>query len=493
MITAVGANRGFSFTDKVMSQSNVSCGAVGWIDKFKPSRQSQRPRGFRDDQTDPAAERTWSSRAKSTIPSAFPRFQSTAGDQLDPRLTDRFAEARMKLRTAYTPAQPVTDPRMFAGRTEVLTSLIRAIEHQRLHAVIYGERGIGKTSLVHVFTQAARDARYLVVYVPCGADSDMNEMFRALAAEVPLLFHSDYGPTSPEAERGASLADILPSVPITARLASDILAKIAGTRLLVLLDEFDRAESKQFRMNIAELVKNLSDRSVRVQIVIAGVAGNLTELIEYVPSIQRNVFAMQVPKMTAAEVRHLVQNGEDFSGVRFDDASIRYVVAVANGFPYLASLLSHHAGLAALDKGQMAVSVGEVSLAVNEALAEIKGRISKRSQIQIETAVREGAHKFLGPLSGVALSTGGEFSKDDMRTLFSTPESFSRCEKLIEHLASANILIEGREGESHEFFRFIEESVPSYLWIFTAQARFLESQTAASMGSAISRHAAIEM
>ena len=381
---------------------------------------------------------------------------------------------------------------MFAGRTEVLTNLIRAIEHQRLHAVIYGERGIGKTSLVHVFAQAARDARYLVVYVPCGADSDLNEMFRALATEVPLLFHSDYGPTSPEAERGASLADILPGGPVTARLASDILVKITGTRLLVLLDEFDRTESKQFRMNIAELLKNLSDRSVRVQVVIAGVASNLTELIEYVPSIQRNIFAIQVPKMTAAEVRHLVKNGEDFSGLRFDETAIRYVVTIANGFPYLASLLSHHAGLAALDKGQMTVSVAEVSLAVTDILAEIKGRISKRSQTQIETAVREGAHKFIGPIAGVALSTGGEFNKDDMGTLFAGAESLARCEKLIEHLAAAGVLIEAREHESQRFYRFLEESVPSYLWIFTAQARFVELQNSPSIGSVIQRHAAIE-
>jgi hypothetical protein len=107
--------------------------------------------------------------------------------------------------------------------------------------------------------------------------------------------------------------------------------------------------------------------------------------------------------------------------------------------------------------------------------------------------VREGAHKFLGPLAGVALSTAGEFNKDDMSTLFAGPESLARCEKLIEHLAIAGVLIEAREHESQRSYRFIEESVPSYLWIFTAQARFLELQNSPSMGSAIQRHAAIEI
>ena len=58
---------------------------------------------------------------------SFPRFQITAGDQLDARKADRFAVIRSNLRNAYTPAQPVTDRRMFAGRTKLMTTLIRLI------------------------------------------------------------------------------------------------------------------------------------------------------------------------------------------------------------------------------------------------------------------------------------------------------------------------------------------------------------------------------
>ena len=65
-------------------------------------------------------------------------------------------------RTAFTPSQPVVERRLFAGRTGTLTTLIRAIEDERLHVIVYGERGIGKTSLMHVLAEAARDARYLV-------------------------------------------------------------------------------------------------------------------------------------------------------------------------------------------------------------------------------------------------------------------------------------------------------------------------------------------
>jgi len=48
----------------------------------------------------------------------------------------------------------------------------------RPFSLLDGERGIGKTSILHVFAQAARNARYLVSYVSCGAGSDFDEMFR---------------------------------------------------------------------------------------------------------------------------------------------------------------------------------------------------------------------------------------------------------------------------------------------------------------------------
>src|SRR6185436_6856799 len=97
-----------------------------------------------------------------------------------------------------------------AGREGVLKTIIRSIEDQRLHVVIYGERGIGKTSLMHVLTQAAGDARYIVIYTSCGAHSNFDETFRAAAAEIPLLFHSGFSPTTAQAEKGTTLANLLP-------------------------------------------------------------------------------------------------------------------------------------------------------------------------------------------------------------------------------------------------------------------------------------------
>ena len=411
--------------------------------------------------------------------SAFPRFHSTAGDHFDLRGSDRFAASRVKLRAAYTPAQPIVDRRMFAGRTKLLTHLIGGIEDERLHTVIYGERGLGKTSLLHVLAQVAREARYLVVYVTCGASSEFDEMMRTVAESIPLIYHADYGPTTPEAERGDTFATLLGHDPISVRGASDMLAKVAGTRVLVVLDEFDRAESDEFRRSIAETLKSLSDRSVRVQFVIAGVAANLNELVTNVPTIQRSISAIQVPKMSAAEIRELVKNGEPITGIKFDDEAVHAIITRSIGFPYIASLLSHRAGLNAIDRGAATVTYDDVSAATQDALEVALGRISRRSQLQIQQKVQAGSLGALGALAGANQWTAGPFGLDDINARHADPSTIAAARTLLARLAPDDILIETLEDEFGKTYQFREGTVPIYLWLLASQNRIVTNREVA--------------
>ena len=145
------------------------------------------------------------------------RFRATAGDQPDTRGHDWLSGLRIRLRGAYTPSLPITERRLFAGRVKVLTELIRAIEDERLHTVVFGERGLGKTSLLHVLAQTARDARYLVIYITCGAASNSTRWLAPRPPASPCGTTRTYGPTSPEAERGDTFAELLGEEPISVR------------------------------------------------------------------------------------------------------------------------------------------------------------------------------------------------------------------------------------------------------------------------------------
>ncbi len=404
------------------------------------------------------------------VAAPFPRFRATASDQLGVQADSSLARARLKLLEYFTPSQPVSDRRRFAGRSDVLTSVIRAIEEQRLHVVVYGERGLGKTSLMHVLTQAAREARYLVVYVSCGADSSFDEVFRTVAAHIPMLFHSTVGPTSPEVEKGKTLAELLTPAPISPRAASDILAKVVGTRVVVVLDEFDRAHSTEFRQNIAELIKNLSDRLVRVQLVIAGVAGNLTELLEHIPSIQRNIFALQIPWMPPGEIRALIRNGGQMCGLSFDEVSEGAIVSTAHGSPYLATLLGHHAAMNAIDGQRVRVGISDVISAIAAAAVEFYGRMSGKTRSQLKHDATEDRLGFLGLVAGVSLLSNGAFRLEDLWNGGPVTGGAERGEAQMSDLVRTGLLVEGAT-EGARTFRFAEDGIAAYLWLHASAAK----------------------
>jgi len=305
----------------------------------------------------------------------LPRFRTTAGDHLDQDQRDAFGRKRVRLRNAFTPSQPVVDPEMFAGRKGVLQNLIRSVEDERLHIIVYGDRGVGKTSLLRMLALTARDARYIVIYLSCGAQSEFSETFKSAAAEIPLLYHSTISPVSLNAQGGRTIADLFGPEKLTPRQFADAVAKLVGTRVLIILDEFDRAESREFRRDVAEVLKTLSDMSARVQLVIAGVASDLADLIEYIPSVRRAVRSLRVSAMADEEVIELVGNGERTSGLKFDAEATAFLISAANGSPYLSNLLCHGAGMAALDDMRSNVTVEDVSTALENALDDLRGRL----------------------------------------------------------------------------------------------------------------------
>ena len=395
----------------------------------------------------------------------LPRFQTMASDQPYAGGGDKMASFRSRLRAAFTPSHPVADGRMFSGRQALLRTIIGAIENQRLHVVLYGERGIGKTSLLHMLRAAATDARYLVVYTSCGALSSFDEIFRGAAADIPLLYHSGFAPTDSEAERGSSLLDLLPQSQISPRVFGDLCAKLTGTRVLIILDEFDQCESAAFRRDIAELIKTLSDRLGRVQLVLSGVAGDLSDLVEHIPSIRRNIFALHVEKMSDAEIALIVANGERETGMTFEPTATAFVVAASRGSPYLANLICHHAGHTALNQQRTTVKPADVAQAVEQAAEEFAGRVSRPLVARVGR-VMDGNGGGIAAAARAALAGDGSFTLQDLVT--DQEVEAKRAHQVISVLTSEGLLREV-PGDDAPSYRFLDDGLPAYIWMSWAR------------------------
>lgn len=342
--------------------------------------------------------------------SGLPRFSGLANEIEADRSQPRELSAGHRLGRAYPVSQPVSDLRQFAGRRELLSSVIRSIEERRMHVVLYGDRGIGKTSLLHIIALLAKDARYLVRYSSCSASSDLDSTFRAIAEDIPLLYHEKGDPTSAQVESGKTLADLFDASKLTPAALSEVLDGVSGTRLLIILDEFDRTENPDFRREVAELIKNLSDRSSKVQILIGGVAENLSELVRQIPSIRRNLLGIPVGRMSDAELTEILTNGQAISGLPIDKIAQDRLIGSANGSPYLANLIAHQASSRAIERGGKTVTAADLKDGLGMMAREQMLRLPERAQEQVEKLLAEVPHDQLRAAVGHALEHFGHVS-----------------------------------------------------------------------------------
>ncbi len=380
----------------------------------------------------------------------LPRFSGFAnegeiGESVDPQ----GSEGRRKLGRAFPLAQPIGNLRQFAGRRELLANAIRAIEERRLHLVLFGDRGIGKTSLLNIIALLAADARYQVRYSSCSEGSNFDQTFRAIARDIPLLYHRSSDPTSDQVESGNTLADLLDERPVTPSLFSEILEGVAGTRLLIILDEFDRAESSDFRRSVAELIKNLSDRGSRAQVLIGGVGHNLAELIRHIPSIRRSLLGVHVSKMPDEDLDEILSIGTAISKLPFAANGRRALIHAANGSPYLTNLFAYQATSRAIDRHLNEVPLSAVQDSLRETLAGIRQRLDMAALAQLDALKAALPPADIERIAGHAMNNFNSLEPAD--AAFVTTKLGAR--------------LDASWSDAEGNFLFRDDSVPLALWL----------------------------
>jgi len=418
-------------------------------------------------------ETLWREPVEGARSQSLPRFAASASDDVDSSDADSImARRKLALRDVLGASQPVVGRESFAGRHDALAQLISSIEQQRVHVVIYGERGIGKTSLAHVFAETAREARYLVLYGSCGTEAQFDAMFRSFAARIPRLYHKSVLPNSPEAESGDHF-DVMLEDHFGPRELAELFADVTGTRVIIILDEYDRVIDPNFRRDVAELIKNLSDRAARVQLVLTGVAQNLDELIGYAPSIRRNIVGLPMRPLNAGEVRDVIAIGEAADDLRYSDEAVSMITTMAGGSPYLVRLIAHQAGLAALTDRRSVVDESHGRTAVERVLTDWNASLPRRVQASLGRDEARAQWPLLIAAARAGSSADGYFGIDDVYTEMNGSQSPSVIERDLKRFSHSHDLLELHEFDSEVRFRFRYPGVSSLLLMSAAMARIV--------------------
>jgi len=309
--------------------------------------------------------------------------RSRAGSHL-PELTPELNKA---LREAFTPTRPKQEVNsLFVGRLNTLRRIIAAIEEERAHVVLFGDRGRGKTSLANAIQQIAQQAGYFTLKLTCSAELSFEDVFRNFLRRIPGTFYRSEVDNPFAARRTMSNFDeLLPQAQFSVTELNDVLAEIQGAHILLVLDEYDRVTSEDLRNKLAELIKNLTDSSIPVTLFVVGVAESLDQLLGKHPSIQRSLVAVHLPLMSDKEIDRIIVAGSEAAGVGFSNEVRELIVMLAKGLPYYAQLLALHAARSAVSRGAMQVGNEDLAYAVARCVQEA------------ERGIVDAYNKALGP------------------------------------------------------------------------------------------------
>jgi hypothetical protein len=276
------------------------------------------------------------------------------------------------LAEAFRPAAPVDRRELFAGRTEQLGELFNAVAQPGQHAVIYGERGVGKTSLATVAMGMLAAGQVLTARTTCDRSDDYDSVWRKALDGVELTAtRPGVGFASADRQATRAGSSLLGPGDVAPHDVKRGLRSLAQQRRIVLfVDEFDRLGSEQARALFADTIKALSDDMIGATIVLIGVADDLAQLVKEHQSIERALVQIHMPRMTAAELAEVVTRGMEHARLEIEPQAVDTVARVSQGLPHYTHLLSQLAGRSALDDLRTRVLARDVEAAVGEAIGK---------------------------------------------------------------------------------------------------------------------------
>src|SRR5262245_34509365 len=111
-----------------------------------------------------------------------------------PRLTpDEVRPLIFEIGQLFTPSTPIKLADLFAGRGRQIDQLIDAVAEPGRHAILYGERGVGKTSLSQILEFIVPSARQKVVHTrkACTPGDSFASIWRKFFKDMRFTFQEE--------------------------------------------------------------------------------------------------------------------------------------------------------------------------------------------------------------------------------------------------------------------------------------------------------------
>lgn len=403
------------------------------------------------------------------------------------------------LNKAFSPTEEIETPERFAGRVPQLRQALRALCVTRASFLIYGHRGVGKTSFAKQLQLIAGGNYELVDALKLQAEIPANGFLHPTAyfscndfiPDVPSLFQAMLTDTDRTHGLGQHLEDTI-LAQRTIGNTSDLGGKLFGVGanavdtateqriplrggpvdlfrqltleivekrdnwplvLVLVIDELERLQNKN---GLASLIKSFT----HLRFVLVGIADHFHELLTDHASVERQLSegVIRLSPMTNDELREIFTKAQALLGqsLVYDADAIDEIIAMANGFPHFVHFIGREAGFVTIDRGDQRVTRADVAQAITQI---VETERAARYERMFLDSVRGSAHMEV-VLRAFANAAGEEIPTGDVYPLCKA-EGVTNASQYVGRLTQGKVLIKTRDS----YYRFDDELFRTYVKI----------------------------
>lgn len=258
-----------------------------------------------------------------------------------------------KLSEVVSPSHPIRSIEYLKGREQELETIERALFANGRHVFIYGDRGVGKSSLAATAAYQYQSAESDPIFVSGSVD----DTFKTIVANIAnnALGRSRVESIKKQENMGIEWRGLkwgagieISTIDIATQIqsigdAAELLKQVAmqhSEKPIVVLDEFDTIADQNERSKFAALLKQLGDQSVELKFIFTGVGSSLEELLGAHQSAYRQLETVELPRLGWEARREIVVRAAEAFGLSVDDNINWRIAAVSDGYPYYVHLIT---------------------------------------------------------------------------------------------------------------------------------------------------------
>jgi Cdc6-like AAA superfamily ATPase len=308
--------------------------------------------------------------------------QKSSGLKQGPRSKEDWDSLLFEATQLFTPSTPIDENSLFAGRGPQISKMMDGVLERGKHVILFGERGVGKTSLAKVFHGLFPTTLRHIFAVREQADpsDDFSSIWRKIFKDIHIQA-TRAGKTEVAPLSEFYSGDIAPD---DIRRELEAVFKINDIPVLI-IDEYDKiGDKKKTNELMANTIKALSDYGVNATLILVGVADNINDLLGEHASIGRCVEQIPMPRMNIVERRQILQKIVPRLEMKLHDDAMWKIVHLSRGLPAYVHSLGLYSSESAILRRSPLITETDVDAAMK--------RVLERSQESIKDEYSKAIH-----------------------------------------------------------------------------------------------------